>query len=76
MKNLLKSSRFKLISIILCLLLIGALLCAANGNSATAQSSVVGIIFTPANWVASKISNGISYVRRSKRKRRIFKPNR
>lgn len=62
MKNLFKSRRFKLITIILSLLLVGALICAANGNGATAQSSVVGIIFTPANWVASKISNGISYV--------------
>ncbi len=62
MKNLFKSRRFKLITIILSLLLVGALICAANGNSETAQSSVVGIVFTPANWVASKISNGISYV--------------
>ena len=62
MKNLFKSRRFKLITIILSLLLIGALICAANGNSETAQSSVVGIVFTPANWVASKVSNGISYV--------------
>ncbi|MDE5605498.1 MAG: rod shape-determining protein MreC [Eubacterium sp.] len=62
MKNLFKSKRFKLISVILALLLVGALICAANGNSETAQSSIVGIIFTPANWAASKISNGISYV--------------
>lgn len=62
MKNLFKSRRFKLITIILSLLLVGALICAANGNSSTAQSSIVGIIFTPANWVATKISNGISYV--------------
>ena len=62
MKNLFKSRRFKLISGIIALLLAGALICAANGNSETAQSSVVGIIFTPANWVASKISSGISYV--------------
>lgn len=62
MKNLFKSKRFKMISVILSLLLVGALICAANGNSETAQSSIVGIIFTPANWAASKISNGISYV--------------
>ena len=44
MKNLFKSRRFKLITIILSLLLVGALICAANGNSETAQSSVVGIV--------------------------------
>ena len=62
MKNLFKSRRFKLISGIIALLLAGALICAANGNGETAQSSVIGIIFTPANWAASKISRGISYV--------------
>ncbi len=55
MKNLFKSRRFKLISGIIALLLAGALICAANGNGETAQSSVIGIIFTPANWAASKI---------------------
>ena len=44
------------------MLLQEALICAANGNGETAQSSVIGIIFTPANWAASKISSGISYV--------------
>ena len=62
MKYLFKSRRFKLISGIIALLLAGALICAANGNGETAQSSVIGIIFTPANWAASKISSGISYV--------------
>ena len=62
MKNLFKSRRFKLISGIIALLLAGALICAANGNGETAQSSVIGIIFAPANWAASKISSGISYV--------------
>ncbi len=62
MKNLFKSRRFKLISGIIALLLAGALICAANGNGETAQSSVIGIIVTPANWAASKISSGISYV--------------
>lgn len=62
MKELFKSRRFKLISGIIALLLVGALICAANGHGETAQSSVVGIIFTPANWVATKISDGITYV--------------
>lgn len=62
MKNLFKSNRFKLIAGIIALLLIGALICAANGRGETAQSGIVGVIFTPANWVATKISNGITYV--------------
>lgn len=62
MKEFLKSSRFKLISGILALLLTGALICAANGYGETAQSGIIGAIFTPANWVASKISAGITYV--------------
>ncbi len=62
MKEFFKSSRFKLVSAIIALLLVGALICAANGRGETAQSSVIGVVFTPANWVASKISDGISYV--------------
>lgn len=62
MKTLLQSKRFKLITGIIVLLLAGALICAAGGNSETAQSGIVGIIFTPANWVATKISNAITAV--------------
>ena len=62
MKTLLKSRRFKLITAIIVLLLAGALICAANGSGETAQSSIVGIIFTPANWVATKVSNAITGV--------------
>ena len=62
MKELFKSTRFKLIAAIIALILAGALLCAANGSGETAQSSVIGTIFSPANWVATKISNGITYV--------------
>lgn len=62
MKELFKSTRFKLITAIIALLLAGALICAANGSGETAQSSIIGTIFTPANWVATKISNGITYV--------------
>ena len=59
MKDLFKSSRFKLIIVIIALLLVGMTLCAANGHGETAQSGIIGTIFTPAHWVASKISNGI-----------------
>lgn len=62
MKEFFKSSRFKITISIIALFLAGALLCAANGRGETAQSTIVGTVFTPANWVASKISSGISYV--------------
>ena len=62
MKTLLQSKRFKLIAGIIALLLAGALICAAGGNGETAQSGIVGIIFTPANWVATKVSNAITHV--------------
>lgn len=62
MKELFKSRQFKLVAGIIALLMVGALLCAANGSGKTAQSSVIGVVFTPANWVATKISNGITYV--------------
>lgn len=62
MKELFKSRQFKLIAGIIALLMVGALICAANGSGKTAQSSVIGVIFTPANWVATKISDGITYV--------------
>ena len=62
MKDLFKSSRFKLIIVIIALLLVGMTLCAANGHGETAQSGIIGTIFTPAHWVASKISNGIDSI--------------
>lgn len=62
MKDLFKSRRFKLIIAITALLLAGMLICAANGHGETAQSSIVGTIFTPAHWVAGKISDGIEYI--------------
>ena len=62
MKDLFKSSRFKLIVVIIALLLVGMTLCAANGHGETAQSGIIGTIFTPAHWVASKISNGIDSI--------------
>ena len=58
MKDLLKSSRIKLIVSIIALLLVGMFICAANGHGETAQSGIVDTIFTPAHWVAIKISNG------------------
>ena len=68
MKDLFKSSRFKLIVSIIALLLVGMFICAANGHGETAQSGIVGTIFTPAHWVASKISNGIDHISESARR--------
>lgn len=62
MKDLFKSRRFKLISGVIILLLAGMLISAANGHGETAQSGIVGTIFTPAHWVASKISDGIDAI--------------
>jgi rod shape-determining protein MreC len=62
MKNLFKSSRFKLILGIIILLLVGMFLCAANGHGETAQSSIVGIVFTPAHRVATWLSDGVDKI--------------
>ena len=62
MKKLFKSSRFKLIAVILALLLVGMFICAANGHGETAQSSIIGTLFTPAHWVAAKLSDGIDKI--------------
>ena len=57
MKDIFKSSRFKLITSIIALLLVGALISAANGHGETAQSAVIGTVFAPCHYVAQKISN-------------------
>lgn len=62
MKGLFKSNRFKLIIGIVALLLVGMFLCAANGHTESAQSTIVGTIFTPAHWVAGKLSQGIDHL--------------
>lgn len=59
MKEIFKSTRFKLLAGALALLLAGMLICAVNGHSETAQSTVVGTVFAPAHWVATKVSDGI-----------------
>lgn len=62
MKRLFKTSRFKVIAAIIALLLLGALICAAGGSGETVQSTVIGTIFSPAERLASKISDGITYI--------------
>lgn len=48
-------------AIIVCLLL-GAVISAANGHGETAQSTVVGTVFAPCHYIASKISNGLDKI--------------
>ena len=62
MKDIFKSSRFKLIAGIIAFLLIGALIAAANGRGETAQSGVIGTVFASFHYVAQKISNTIGRV--------------
>lgn len=62
MKDLFTSSRFKLIAGIAALLMLGMIICAANGHGETAQSGIIGTIFTPAHWFASKISDSIDTI--------------
>lgn len=62
MKHLFKSTAFKITISVIALLLVGMLLSAVNGHSETAQSSIIGTIFTPAHWVASKLSDGIDAI--------------
>ena len=62
MKHLFNSTRFKLLAGVISLLLVGMLLCAANGHTETSQSTIIGTIFAPAHWVAGKISNGIGMI--------------
>lgn len=67
MKHLFKSTGFKIAVSVIALLLVGMLLSAVNGHGETAQSSIIGTIFTPAHWVASKVSNGIDAITDSAR---------
>ncbi|MDD6727850.1 MAG: rod shape-determining protein MreC [Eubacteriales bacterium] len=62
MKDLFKSSRFKLIVGVIALLLLGMLIGAANGHGETAQSGIVGTVFAPAHWVAGKMSDAVDAI--------------
>lgn len=62
MKHLFKSTGFKITVSVIALLLVGMLLSAFTGHSETAQSTVIGTIFTPAHWVAGKLSDGIDAI--------------
>jgi rod shape-determining protein MreC len=62
MKKLFKSRRFKLVLSIALLLLAGAVIAAANGHGETAQSTIVGTVFSPCHYVATKISDGLDKI--------------
>ena len=59
MKQFFNSKRLRLVGAVLVLLLAGALLASATGHRETAQSTVVGTIFAPCHYVASKIADGL-----------------
>lgn len=59
MKSIFKNRAFKVIIGVIAFLLLGAFIAAANGHGETAQSGIVGTIFTPCHYVATKISNGL-----------------
>ncbi len=59
MKNLFKNTRFKIVTGIIALLLVGALLATIAGRGETVQSAVVGTVFAPCHYVAQKVANGI-----------------
>ena len=62
MKDIFKSSRFKIIASIISLLLVGMLICAASGVGESVQSGIIGTVFTPVHWVATKLADGIERI--------------
>lgn len=62
MKKFFSSNRIKFFAGVVAFLVIGALIAAANGHGETAQSTIVGTVFTPCHYVAQKVANGIDNV--------------
>ena len=62
MKSIFNSRPFKMVAAIIGVFLLGALIAAANGHGESAQSTIVGTVFTPCHYVAQKIANGIDKV--------------
>ncbi len=59
MKNLFKNRIFNSILILICCLLLGAAVSSVIDHNETLQSSVVGVVLEPFNFIAEKISNAI-----------------
>lgn len=51
-----------MVASIVSVLLLGALIAAANGHGESAQSTIVGTVFTPCHYVAQKIANGVDKI--------------
>lgn len=62
MKAFFKGKWVKTIAVIAALLILGMVIAAANGHGETAQSSLVGTVFTPVHWAASKVADGLGRI--------------
>lgn len=62
MKKIFANNRFRLIIGIVVMIAIGAGIAAAGGHGETAQSTIVGTVFSPCHFVAQKIANGIDHM--------------
>ena len=58
MKSLFNNARFKIVVSVIGLILVGALLAGLTGHGETAQSGVLGTVFSPLHFVAQKIAGG------------------
>lgn len=59
MKHLFKNKIFKSILIIICCLLFGGVISSVMGHNETLQSSVIGVVLQPFNFVAEKVSTAL-----------------
>lgn len=57
MKSFLKSKSFKILCVIVCALFLGMLVAALNGTGETAQTTVVGTVFSPLQKAAAAVSD-------------------
>lgn len=62
MKSIFNSKPFKMVASIVGILLLGALIAAANGHGESVQSTIVGTVFTPCHYVAQKIADGVDNI--------------
>lgn len=62
MKSFFKSKSFKWLCIVLCILLLGMVVAAANGRGETAQTTIVGTVFSPLQKAASVVAGKLDDV--------------